>query len=64
MLPTEISKDIMREYVPPLEVLSTDVEFTIVGGKVVYEKPIAQWLRKWIKLCYICESTWNDSYEK
>ncbi len=33
---TVLSKDIMK--IPPKEILSTDVEMTIVGGKVVYRK--------------------------
>src|SRR2546430_2743436 len=35
---TILSKDIMT--IPPKEILSTDVEMTIVAGKVVYRKPL------------------------
>ena len=35
---TVLSKDIMQ--IPPMEILSTDVEMTIVGGKIVYQKPL------------------------
>jgi len=37
---TILSKDIM--HISPPEVLNTDVVMTIVGGKVVYQKPAAQ----------------------
>jgi len=33
---TVLSKDIMT--IPPKEILETEVEMTIVGGKIVYEK--------------------------
>ncbi|MFI5252311.1 MAG: amidohydrolase [Bacteroidota bacterium] len=36
---TVLSKDIMQ--IPPEEILKTDVDMTIVGGKIVYEKPAA-----------------------
>ncbi len=35
---TVFSKDIMQ--VPPMEVLNTDVALTMVGGKIVYSKPV------------------------
>ena len=37
---TVLSKDIMQ--VPPMEVLHTVVEMTIVGGRIVYQKPAGQ----------------------
>ncbi|HZY10926.1 MAG TPA: amidohydrolase [Bacteroidota bacterium] len=35
---TILSKDIMQ--IPPSEILTTEVEMTIVGGKFVYQKPV------------------------
>ena len=37
---TVLSKDIMQ--VPPGEILSTAIEMTIVGGKVVYQRDVSQ----------------------
>jgi hypothetical protein len=37
---TILSKDIMQ--IPPMEVLTTEVEMTIIGGKIVYQKSAAQ----------------------
>ena len=34
---TILSNDIMQ--VPPKDVLATEVEMTIIGGKIVYQKP-------------------------
>lgn len=37
---TVLSKDIMR--LPPADILTTEVEMTLVGGKVVYQREISQ----------------------